>query len=130
MPALSPTESGVLAMTLVRSHGDKYLCDGTTCRYLLTLWTKPSDPSSWLDLPSLQAMLDEAEKTKDYSPLIRTIGAVWSNPDALQMSFLKNPKHIKLDGTDSGLDLEQVEKAYALLKDLVHLERRISNFIA
>lgn len=77
-------------------------------------------------------MLAEAEKTNDYSPLIRTIGAVWGNPDALQMSFLKSPKHIKLDGTDSGLDLEQVEKAYALLKDLVHsfLFLLISNFEA
>lgn len=85
----------------------------------MTLDLLASDTGPWMDLTTLQMLAEQAERTKDYAPVIRTLGSVWGNPDALQMSFLKNPSSVKLDNTDSGVDFEQVKKAFQLIKNLV-----------
>jgi hypothetical protein len=64
-------------------------------------------------------LVSECEKTGEETPIIRSFGSVWDNGDALQMSFLKNPKNIKLDGSDTGLDFEQVQAAFEIIKKLV-----------
>lgn len=72
-------------------------------------------------------LVETAENSGDFKPVIHSFGSVWDNPDALQMSFLKNPKNIQLDGTDTGLDFEQVSKAYEIIKRLVREHVSYSN---
>ena len=72
-----------------------------------------------MDLPLLQSLVEEAKKTSNYAPVIRLIGSVWGSPDSLTISFLKSPKLIPIDGTDCGLDMEQVRKAYEIIQALV-----------
>eukprot|EP00026_Physarum_polycephalum_P001014 Phypoly_transcript_01015.p1 GENE.Phypoly_transcript_01015~~Phypoly_transcript_01015.p1 ORF type:complete len:708 (+),score=135.75 Phypoly_transcript_01015:84-2207(+) len=79
-------------------------------------------PPPELDLPLLQSMIAEAKENKNYTPLIRKIGSVFSNPDVLKNCFLctslEGDVTVKPGQIFYDLDIGAVREAYKLILDL------------
>jgi hypothetical protein len=69
-------------------------------------------------------MLEEAKATNNYTPLIRKIGHVFSDPESIKHSFLRPPATEKGEAEFQhgklfySLDIEAVRAAYRLILDL------------
>jgi len=78
----------------------------------------PNEPE-FLDLTKLVAMITEAKAHNDYKSLIRLFGhPYFDTSECLNISFLKHPLKVDINGSDCGLDLQEVREAWKILKEL------------
>lgn len=72
------------------------------------------DPGPYLTEEKITKLLSSCNETKDFSPLVRILGEVFTDSDALNRSFLGNPG----SNDEESLDLESVRRVYKVLFDL------------
>lgn len=111
---LSPKDLSILAMKLAMKYKD------SPTEPLICPETKTNSPEPiYLDLQKIQDAFTEGETspTGSFAILIRLLGRVFSDAECLGISFLKSPLKTEIDGTDMGLDFEELEKAYTLIFD-------------
>lgn len=87
--------------------------------------TSKSQPQpQFIDLPLLQTLLDEAKASNNFTPLIRKIGYVFSDPECMKLSFLRSTAPLEGEGEIKtgkvfySLDIASVRAAYQLIVDL------------
>jgi hypothetical protein len=61
--------------------------------------------------------------------LVRLLGSAFGSSEILSVSFMKSPLHTELDGTDTGLDFEEVKKFYDSLSDKKVRDLVLNGFI-
>jgi hypothetical protein len=111
-----PNEAAVLSMHLARVHlQSEYMCPEVNDK-----GNDHTDKSerTVMDLETLKSLVDEAKVTNNYTPIIILIGIVFGSIDSLTVSFLKSPKEIRIDGTDTGLNIDHVREAYNIISRL------------
>lgn len=86
------------------------------------------DQAPCLTETKIVELSSSCKETKNFSPLVRILGEVFTNSDALNKSFLQNPETSK----ESSLDLESVRRAYKILFDLKNtaVENTLVNSLA
>jgi ubiquitin-protein ligase E3 A len=68
-----------------------------------------------MDIDKFENIVQECKNVNSFTTLIRIIGQVFGSPESLSISFLKHPKAIITDGTDTGLDIIAVRKFYSVM---------------
>eukprot|EP01124_Arcella_intermedia_P028913 TRINITY_DN5997_c0_g1_i2.p1 TRINITY_DN5997_c0_g1~~TRINITY_DN5997_c0_g1_i2.p1 ORF type:complete len:745 (-),score=142.97 TRINITY_DN5997_c0_g1_i2:829-3012(-) len=106
---LSQSEVISLAMNISKLPEFEFQC---------TFGTDLKVVPDFIDMEKFQQLQEECSQSKNFTPMIRLIGNVFGNSESLSISFLKNPKQIKVDGKDCGLDLESVRKFYTMISEM------------
>eukprot|EP01130_Rhizamoeba_saxonica_P008514 TRINITY_DN3448_c0_g2_i2.p1 TRINITY_DN3448_c0_g2~~TRINITY_DN3448_c0_g2_i2.p1 ORF type:complete len:714 (+),score=152.05 TRINITY_DN3448_c0_g2_i2:53-2194(+) len=71
--------------------------------------------SNFLNFPKVEALINEANSTGDFAPVIEAIEQVFSNEESLNTSFMKPLKEMNPSEKEIGIDLEQVRNTFDLL---------------
>jgi len=121
---LVPNESAVLATRLALLPKQDHL------HFMCSVPSKSNNTEreiEFIDLDKLQELIQESQQKGSFTSLIRIFGSVLGSPEALTLSFLKPPKLVRLDNTDTGLDLVAVAKFYEIVMDL---PENVQNIVA
>jgi hypothetical protein len=79
-----------------------------------------------LSLDATKQMVETAKATNEYTPLVRTVGSVFSTSDYLNMSFLKN-EALAANEDDSGVDLDATAQFF---EDIQHMPQNVVNALS
>eukprot|EP01125_Pyxidicula_operculata_P010533 TRINITY_DN3462_c0_g1_i1.p1 TRINITY_DN3462_c0_g1~~TRINITY_DN3462_c0_g1_i1.p1 ORF type:complete len:713 (+),score=137.11 TRINITY_DN3462_c0_g1_i1:1237-3375(+) len=115
---LTPNQAAAIALSMAVAPGDiisEFTCENSSNSNTNSN-NKPEDivPVS-LTLERVKSAYQAESAVQDFTQSIRLFGSVFGTPESLSISFLKNQKSTKLDGTDTGLDLEAVHEFYNIL---------------
>jgi len=105
---LSNSEAAILSATLLRLHSE------VVCPEVLP-GSKLGEPVDFIDIEKFENLVLECQKSNNFTSLIRIIGQVFGSLESLTISFLKHPKAILTDGTDTGLEITDVRKFYSIM---------------
>eukprot|EP01117_Protostelium_nocturnum_P015739 TRINITY_DN6123_c0_g1_i1.p1 TRINITY_DN6123_c0_g1~~TRINITY_DN6123_c0_g1_i1.p1 ORF type:complete len:719 (-),score=103.52 TRINITY_DN6123_c0_g1_i1:50-2206(-) len=97
-----------------------YPVDVTPTNLSSTVKKNATPSKTPIQIPSLQYQelenaVEEAKSKGDYTPIVRKIGSVFGNPDAIANSFISPDPNMELN---LNLDLEGLNKAYSLIESL------------
>lgn len=70
-----------------------------------------------LDNAKIETLISGSENADVNTALVRLLGSAFGNSEVLSVSFMKSPMNTNLDGTDTGLDFEEVRKFFVSLSD-------------
>eukprot|EP01087_Luapelamoeba_hula_P014211 TRINITY_DN4127_c1_g1_i1.p1 TRINITY_DN4127_c1_g1~~TRINITY_DN4127_c1_g1_i1.p1 ORF type:complete len:793 (-),score=133.70 TRINITY_DN4127_c1_g1_i1:201-2579(-) len=88
---------------------------------------QPQPHTPHLSIPDAEVLVATALATGEYTPVIRTIGSIFSTPDYLSISFLRGDTTDKATPTDPGLEYEIIEEFY---KYVQQMPENVNNVLA
>jgi hypothetical protein len=107
----NPNERAVAALQLAAKHSSQP-------EFLCTPLSAPQGKEPpFLDLDTVQKLVNEAKQTQQYTMLVRTVYNVFSSSEALSNSFILNPYPVS-ENRAPYLDMDQLREAWNLLLEV------------